>query len=110
MKKTKCIKIRQDKYGRLGNVGMVFFETEEANIAIQDPNETAMEYEPRNKENKKVITDQLCYGCGSKEHEIQKCNKKNSIFVTNSERCKIKEEEMRGIWEGEKRKTTISLK
>ena len=42
MKKTKCIKIRQDKYGRLGNVGMVFFETEEANIAIQDPNETAM--------------------------------------------------------------------
>ena len=110
MKKTKCIKIRQDKYGRLGNVGMVFFETEEANIAIQDPNETAMEYEPRNKENKKVITDQLCYGCGSKEHEIRKCNKKNSIFVTNSERCKIKEEEMRGIWEGEKRKTTISSK
>ena len=35
--KIKCIKIRQDKYGRLGNVGMVCFETkEEANIAIQD--------------------------------------------------------------------------
>ena len=24
----------------------------------------------------RVITDQLCYGCGSKEHKIQKCNKK----------------------------------
>ena len=50
--KTKCIKIMQDKYGRLGNVGMVFFETEEANIAIQDPNDTAKEYKPKNKENK----------------------------------------------------------
>ena len=50
--KIKCIKIRQDKYGRLGNVGMVCFETkEEANIAIQDLNETtryiAKEYEPK---------------------------------------------------------------
>ena len=48
---------------------------------------------------KRVITDQLCYGCGSKELKIQKCNKKNNIFVTNSERRKIKEEEMRGIME-----------
>ena len=39
--KIKCIKIRQNKYGRLGNAGMVCFETkEEANIAIQDLNET----------------------------------------------------------------------
>ena len=38
--KIKCIKITQDKYGRLGNVGMVCFETnEEANIA--------KEYEPK---------------------------------------------------------------
>ena len=46
-----------------------------------------------------MITDQLCYGCGSKEHKIQKCNKKNNIFVTNNERTKIKEEEMRHIME-----------
>ena len=50
--KIKCIKIRQDKYGRLGNVEMVCFETkEEANIAIQDLTETtryiAKEYEPK---------------------------------------------------------------
>ena len=39
--KIKCIKIRQDKYGRPGNVGMVCFETKkEANAAIQDLNET----------------------------------------------------------------------
>ena len=46
-----------------------------------------------------MITDQLCYGCGSKEHKILKCNKKNNIFVTNNERCKRKQEEMRGIME-----------
>ena len=51
------------------------------------------------REQGKVITDQLCYGCGSKEHKIQKYNKKGNIFVTNSETCKIKEEEMRGIME-----------
>ena len=44
-----------------------------------------------------MITNQLCYGCGSKEHKIQKCNKKNDIFVTNNERRKMKEEEMIGI-------------
>ena len=33
--KIHCIKIRQNKYGRLGNIGMVCFETkEETNIAI----------------------------------------------------------------------------
>ena len=48
---------------------------------------------------KRVITDQLYYGYRSKEHKIQKCNKKNNIFVTNNERCKMKEEEMRGIME-----------
>ena len=170
--KIKCIKIRQDKYGRLGNVGMVCFETkEEANIAIQDLNETtryiAKEYEPKkqginiksqdkthtitakekeqnrnqmnivttehitqatqsinrseqnkekrvnnitstrmgkarttgSREQERVITDQLCYGCGSKEHKIQKCIKKSNIFVTNIERRKIKEKERKGIME-----------
>ena len=51
------------------------------------------------REQKRVITDQLCYGCGSKEYKIQNCNKKSNIFVTNSERHKIKEQEMRGIME-----------
>ena len=33
--KIKCIDIRQDKYGRLGNVGVICFETkEEANTSI----------------------------------------------------------------------------
>ena len=51
--KIKCIKIRQYKYGRLGNVGMMCFETKEANTAIQDLNKTtryiAKDYEPKNK-------------------------------------------------------------
>ena len=35
--KISCIKIRQDKYGRLENVGMVDFETkEEANVVIHN--------------------------------------------------------------------------
>ena len=37
-----------------------------------------------------MITYQLCYGCGSKEHKIQKYN---------NERHNMKEEEMRGIME-----------
>ena len=40
------------------------------------------------REQERVITDQLCYGCGSKEHKIQKCNMKNNIFVTNNKRHK----------------------
>ena len=51
------------------------------------------------REQERVITKQLCYGCRSKEHKIQKCNKKNNIFVTNDERRKMKEEKMRGIME-----------
>ena len=31
-------------------------------------------------EQERVITDHLCNGCGSKEHKIQKCNKKNNIL------------------------------
>ena len=46
-----------------------------------------------------MISDHLCYECRSKEHKIRKYNKKSNIFVTNSERHKIKEEEMRGIME-----------
>ena len=50
--KIKCIKIRQDKYGRLGNVGMVCFEKKEkANTVIQELNETTMyiakKYKPK---------------------------------------------------------------
>ena len=51
------------------------------------------------REQERVITDQLCYGCGSKEHKIQKCIKKSNIFVTNIERRKIKEKERKGIME-----------
>ena len=49
--KIKYIKIKQGKYIRLGNVGMVCFETkEEINTAIQDLTTTrymAKEYEPK---------------------------------------------------------------
>ena len=50
--KIKCIKVRPERSGGLGNVGMVCFETKEkANTAIQDLNETtrciAKEYEPK---------------------------------------------------------------
>ena len=52
------------------------------------------------REQERMMTDQLCYGCGSKEYKIQKYNKKNNMFVTNRETRKIKEKEMRGIWGG----------
>ena len=62
------------------------------------------------REQERVITDHLCYRCGSKEHKIQKCNKKSNIFVTNSERRKIKEEEMRGIMEEYEEVKSIKLR
>ena len=52
--------------------------------------------EEQRAEQERVITVQLCYRCGSKEHKIQKCNK-NNIFVASNERRKIKE--MRGVME-----------
>ena len=62
------------------------------------------------RERERVITDQLCYGCGSKEHKTQKCNKKSNIFETNSERRTIKEEEMRGIIEEYGKVRSIKLR
>ena len=51
------------------------------------------------REQERVFTDQLCHGCGSNEHKIQKYNKKSNVFATNNERRKTKEEEMRRIME-----------
>ena len=42
------------------------------------------------REQERVITDQLCYGCGAKEHKIQECNKKSNIFVTTVKGTKSK--------------------
>ena len=80
--KIPCIKIRQDKYGRLGNIGMVCFETkEEANIAIQDLNETtryiAMEYDPK-KQRIKINSQDKTRTITAKEKE-QKSNLLNKV-------------------------------
>ena len=80
--KIPCIKIRQDKYGRLGNIGMVCFETkEEANIAIQDLNETtryiAMEYDPE-KQRIKINSQDKTRTITAKEKE-QKSNLLNKV-------------------------------
>ena len=64
--------------------------------------------EEQRAERERVITVQLCYRCGSKEHKIQKCNK-NNIFVTSNERRKMKE--MRGVMEeiGEGKRLKLRL-
>ena len=83
--KIKCIKIRQNKYGRLGNAGMVCFETkEEANIAIQDLNETtryiAKEYEPQ-KQRMDIKSQDKTHTITAKEKE----QKRNPINTVTSE-------------------------
>ena len=80
--KIKCINIKQDKDGRLGNVGMVCFETkEEANIAIQDPNQTtryiAKEYEPQ-KQRIDINNQDKAHTITAKEKE-QKSNLLNTV-------------------------------
>ena len=82
--KIKYIKIRQDKYGRLGNVGMVCFETKgEANIAIQDLNETpryiAKECESQ-KQRMDINSQDKTHTITAKEKE-QKKNPINTVTI-----------------------------
>ena len=81
--KIKCIKIRQDKYGRLGNGGTVCFEKEEANIEIQDLNETtryiAKEYEPQ-KQRMDINSQDIIHTITAKEKE-QKRNPINIVII-----------------------------
>lgn len=48
MKSKTVFQATQDEYRRLGNIGMVCFQREEANAAFQDLNETARYIKPRN--------------------------------------------------------------
>ena len=78
----ECIKIRQDKYGRLGNVGMVCFEAKkEANTAIQDLKETTRyipkEYEPK-KQRIYIGNQDKIHTNAAKEKE-QKSNLLNTV-------------------------------
>ena len=82
--KIKRIKIRQDKYGRLGNAGMVCLETkEEANIAIQDLNEAtryiAKEYEPQ-KQRMDINSQDITHTITAKEKE-QKRNPISTVTI-----------------------------
>ena len=45
-----------------------------------------------------------------KNIKIQKCNKKNNIFVTNNERQNMKEEEIRGIMEKNGKVKSLKLR
>ena len=80
--KIKCINIRQNKYGRLGNVRMVCFETkEEANAAIQDLNETsryiAKEYDTK-KQRINIDNQEKIHTNTAKEKE-QRSNLLNTV-------------------------------
>ena len=71
--KIKCIKKRRDKDGRLGNEGMVCFETkEEANIAIEDLIQAtryiAKEYEPK-KQRTNINNQDKIYTVTAKQKE-----------------------------------------
>ena len=62
------------------------------------------------REQERVITYLLCYWYESEGHKIQSCNKKNNIFVTNNERNKMKEEEVRGIVEEYREVKSLNLR
>ena len=80
--KIKCIKIRQDEYGKPGNVGMVCFETrKEANAAIQDlnkiPRYITKEYE--HKKQRINIDNQDKIHTNTKKEKEQKSNLLNTV-------------------------------
>ena len=76
--KIKCIKIRQDKYGRPGNVGMVCFETKkEANAANETTRYIAKEYEHK-KQRINIDNQNKIHTSTAKEKE-QKSNLLNTV-------------------------------
>ena len=96
---VKSMRVRQDKHGRKGNIGMACLATEEqAKLAIKMLNKTkqylANEYKHRKQTNnlnnntkgkdkryekpeeeKQLQESKTCYACGSKEHLIKLCKK-----------------------------------
>ena len=117
------MRVRQDKYGRKGNIGMACLATkEQAKLAIKMLNKTkqyvANEYtykkqtnnlnnntKENNKRYKKPVEGKqhqetkTCYVCGSKEHLIKSCKKNTNLFFTNEEWPDISEEELKYYWE-----------
>ena len=110
--------VRQDKYGRNGNIGMACLATkEQAKLAIKMLNKTKQyvanqykhqqtdklnnntkEKDKRYKkpvEKKQLQETKTCYACGSKENLIKSCKKNTNLFVTNKEWPDISDEELK---------------
>ena len=106
------MRVRQNKYGRKGNIGMACLATkEQAKLAIKMLNKTKKKYaakeaKHKNKHKKQTINlnnntkqkdkrgkkpvgekqlqeTKTCYTCGSKEHLIKSCKKNTNLFATN---------------------------
>ena len=116
---VKSMRVRRDKYGRKGNIGMACLATkEQAKLAIKMLNKTKQyvangykhkkqtnnlnnntkEKDKRYKkpvEEKQLQETKTCYACGSKEHLIKTCKKNTNLFVTNEEWPDISEEELK---------------
>ena len=113
--------IRKDGKGKIGNIAIVTYSTEEsAEKAITGINKTnkyiAKKYEYETSSEVLLIqeTDQEkqraelrikklhpieCYACGSSNHIIKDCNKKYNIYVSYREEETLNETEMRQIME-----------
>ena len=46
-------------------------------------------------EEKQLQETKTCYACGSKEHQMKPCKRKNNLFFTNEDRPEISEEELK---------------
>ena len=113
--------IRKDGEGKIGNIAIVTFSTEEsAEKAITGKNKTnkyiAKKYEyetssevlliqeiSQEKQRTELQNQKLhpveCYACGSSNHILKDCNKKYNIYVSYREEETLNETEMRQIME-----------
>ena len=113
--------IRKDGEGKIGNIAIVTFSTEEsAEKAITGINKTnkyiakKYEYETssevlliqeinQEKQRTELQNQKLhpveCYACGSSNHIFKDCNKKYNIYVSYREEETLNETEMRQIME-----------
>ena len=110
--------IRKDGEGKIGNIAIVTFSTEEsAEKAITGKNKTnkyiakKYEYETisevlltnQEKQRTELQNQKLhpveCYACGSSNHILKDCNKKYNIYVSYREEETLNETEMRQIME-----------
>ena len=101
------MRVRQDKYGRKGNIVMASLTTEEqAKLANEykhknQTNNLSNYTQEKDKRYRKTVDEKqlqerrTCYACVSKEHLLKSSKRNANLFVTNEKWPDMSEEELK---------------